>query len=283
MPHRRVQMGTAGDDSRLDALVFSGHKMYAPYGIGAVVASRALFERGQPLLVGGGMVRSVTLRDADWTDAPESDEAGSPNVVGAVALAAAVRALAILGHDELEAHEAELTGYALRRLLEVPGIMLYGPREPETDRLGVFAFNLAGREHGLVAAVLGYEHAIGVRNGCFCAHPLLYRLLGLSDEQVETFRTRMRVNRHDRVAGAVRASLGFYNTRQEIDALTTALGAVSAGEFAGVYEEDPRTGDYLPVGSPQRIHEVFNLGMYLPVPPAVAVHDHGHNHAHGAG
>jgi selenocysteine lyase/cysteine desulfurase len=281
VPHRRVRMGASGDDGRLDALVFSGHKMYAPYGTGAIVATRTLFERGQPLLVGGGMVRSVTLSDADWADAPESDEAGSPNVVGAVALAAAVRALAVLGHDELEAHEAEVTRYTLRRLLEVPGLTLYGPRDPDrTDRLGTFTFNITGCPHGLVAAVLGYEHAIGVRNGCFCAHPLLYRLLGLSDDQVEAFRARMRAHSHAGVAGAVRASLGFYNTRQEIDALIAALQAVAAEEFAGVYEEDQITGDYLPVGSAERIGEVFDLGMYLPVSPLAAAHDHGHDHAH---
>jgi selenocysteine lyase/cysteine desulfurase len=228
------------------------------------------------MLVGGGMVRSVTLEDAEWTDAPESDEAGSPNVVGAVALAAAVRALDALGMDEIETHEAALTRYALRRLAEVPGLILYGPRDPDrTDRLGVFTFNLEHRPHALVAAVLGYEHAIGVRNGCFCAHPLLFRLLGLSSEQIEGFRARMRVHHREGVPGAVRASLGIYNTQAEVDALVTGLRAIAAGEYAGVYEEDPTTGDFQPVGARDHIPDVFDLGMYMPVP-----HPPEHDHAH---
>jgi selenocysteine lyase/cysteine desulfurase len=276
VPHRRVRMGAAADPGRLDALVFSGHKLYAPYGAGAVVASRAFFERGRPLLVGGGMVRSVTLEDAEWTDAPESDEAGSPNVVGAVALAAAMRALAALGTDEIEAHEAALTRYTLRRLGDVPGLVLYGPRDPDrTDRLGVFTFNLEHRPHALVAAILGYEHAIGVRNGCFCAHPLLFHLLGLTSDQVAAFRARVRVHRRDGVPGAVRASLGIYNTQAEVDALVAGLRAVAAGEYAGAYEEDPSTGDFVPAGIPDHIREVFDLGMYMPVPSPRA-HDHAH-------
>ncbi|MDR7420185.1 MAG: aminotransferase class V-fold PLP-dependent enzyme [Armatimonadota bacterium] len=276
VPHRRVRMGDAGDPGRLDALVFSGHKIYAPYGAGAVVASRALFERGQPMLVGGGMVRSVTLDDAEWTDAPESDEAGSPNVVGAVALATALRALAAFGMDHIEAHEAALVRYALPRLLEIPGLTLYGPRDPDhADRLGVFTFNLQDRPHGLVAAVLGYEHAIGVRNGCFCAHPLLYHLLGLRADQIERFRAITRAHRHAGMPGAVRASLGIYNTPDDVDTLVASLRAVAAGDYAGTYEEHPITGDYAPVGVADPIREVFDLSMYLP-----AQHPAEHSHAH---
>jgi cysteine desulfurase/selenocysteine lyase len=277
VPHRRVRMGGQDDAGRVDALIFSGHKIYAPYGVGVVVASRDIFARGQPMLVGGGMVRSVTLEDAEWTDAPESDEAGSPNVVGAVALATALRALTGFGVGEIETHEAALVRYALPRLLDVPGLRLYGPRDPDrTDRLGVFTFNLEHQPHALVAAVLGYEHAIGVRSGCFCAHPLLYHLLGLRAEQVRGFRTAMRSHRHAGIPGAVRASLGIYNTPAEIDALVAALRVVAAGEYAGAYEEDPITGDYRPAGVPDAVRDVFDLSMYLPGPEPLEPH-----HAHG--
>lgn len=271
VPHRRVAIGAADDPGRLDALVFSGHKLYAPYGCGAVVADRRLFEGGEPLLVGGGMVRSVTLEEADWADAPESDEAGSPNVVGAVALAAALRALEALGWDAIEAHEAAMVRYALPRLTEVPGLTLYGPADPaRTDRLGVFTFNLRGIPHGRVAAILAYEHGIGVRNGCFCAHPLLFRLLRLTGHQVEAFRAQMRANRHGGVPGAVRASLGIYNTPGDVDALVWGLGAIARGEVAGHYEEDPATGEVAPAGTPDRVREVFDPAVYVPAPGALA-------------
>jgi selenocysteine lyase/cysteine desulfurase len=264
VPHRRVSMGAPDDPGRIDALVFSGHKIYAPYGAGAVVASRSFFGHGDPLLLGGGMVRSVTLEDADWADTPDADEGGSPNVVGAVALAAALRTLAVFGMDAIERHEAELTRYALRRLLTVPGIQLYGPLGASADRLGVFTFNLGTMPHGLVAAVLGHEHGIGVRNGCFCAHPLMYRLLCLPKQSIEQFRSDMRLNINTSQPGAVRASLGIYNTMEEIDALVSALRRVAAGEIAGAYIEDQATGDYRP-REEDRAAEAFNPAAFLPV------------------
>jgi cysteine desulfurase/selenocysteine lyase len=265
--HRCIRMGAVSDPGRIDALVFSGHKIYAPYGCGAIVAPRAVFERGEPMLVGGGMVRSVTLDDAEWTDPPESDEAGSPNVVGAVALAAALRALAVFGMEAIEAHEADLTAYAQRCLAEVPGLTLYGPQDSVNgDYLGVFTFNLADRPHALVAAILGYEHGIGVRSGCFCAHPLLFRLLGLSTTEVGMFRQQLRSRRRTDLPGAVRASLGIYNTESEIDALVHALKAVAAGNTGGSYHEDHSTGEFTVAGGRTQTADMFNLDMYLPKP-----------------
>jgi cysteine desulfurase / selenocysteine lyase len=117
-----------------------------------------------------------------------------------------------------------------------------------------------------------------VRNGCFCAHPLLYRLLCMSAEQVEGFRARVRGHRHDGVPGAVRASLGIYNTAREIDLLVDGLKAIAAGEVAGTYDENPVTGEFVPRGAHDRIGEVFDLEMYLPMPRAAAGHEHPHRH-----
>jgi selenocysteine lyase/cysteine desulfurase len=265
VPHRRVRLGDAGDPERIDALVWSGHKMYAPYGAGVIVADRALFEHGDPLLVGGGMVRSVTLEDADWADSPDADEGGSPNVVGVVALAAAVRAMRAFGLDAIERHEDAVTAYALQRLSTVRGLTVYGPREAGPGRLGVFTFNLDAAPHGLVAAVLGHEHGIGVRNGCFCAHPLMYRLLCMPKQAVDQFRNAMRLNVRNAQPGAVRASLGLYNTADDVDALVRALRAIAAGKIAGDYIEDRATGDYVPAG-PDAATAAFDPAAYLPRP-----------------
>ena len=116
-----------------------------------------------------------------WTHPPEKDEAGSPNVVGAVALSAAIRALDAIGMEKVAAHEAELTTYLLERLPQVKGLTIYGDPDPARadSRLGVVPVNLAQYQHALVSAILGYEFGIGVRHGCFCAHPYLLCLLGV--------------------------------------------------------------------------------------------------------
>ena len=245
IPHCRVRMGKAGDPTSLDALVFSGHKVYAPFGCGVVIAWRSLLQGGEPMLLGGGMIRSVTLEGADWADFPDSDEGGTPNVIGALALAASLQELSKLKMEVVERKEAELADYALGRLQQIPGLTLYGPRT-SVERLGVFTFNLGDMPHALVAAALGFEHGIGVRNGCFCAHPLMFHLFGLSRDQIMAFRNRVRGPHRNGLPGAVRASLGLYNTREEVDKLIAALGTIVAGRVAGNYVEDQVTGEFLP-------------------------------------
>ncbi len=117
----------------------------------------------------------VTLDSVTWAGTPDRDEAGSPNVIGAVALAAAIRHLEAIGMEAVSAHEAELTTHLLERLPEIPGLEIYGdPNPARADyRLGVIPINLKGISHFLVAAILGHEFGIGVRNGCFCAPPYL--------------------------------------------------------------------------------------------------------------
>ena len=150
--------------------------MYAPFGTGALVAGRSCIG-ARPSHPGGGTVRAVTLDDVVWADLPDREESGSPNVVGAVALAAAIEALTAIGMDRLARHEADLTAYATARLAAVPGLTLHGPAG--ADRVGVIALSVAGRPHALVAAVLADEHGVGVRSGCFCAHPYIAHLLRL--------------------------------------------------------------------------------------------------------
>jgi selenocysteine lyase/cysteine desulfurase len=167
--------------------------------------------------------------------------------------------------DAIEAHEAELTGYALRRLAGVPGLVLYGPQDAEhTNRLGVLTFNLGKQPHARVAAILGYEHGIGVRNGCFCSHPLLYRLLHLSGAEIAAYRRQMRSNIRAGLPGAVRASLGIYNNLEEVDALVGALETVAAGDVVGSYEEEENSGEFVPAGGRVRATDAFDLDRHLP-------------------
>jgi len=227
--HRAIDMRALDDPEHLDYVALSGHKLYAPFGVGALVGRRDTFLQGEPEHRGGGTIRFVSLDAVSWADAPERDEAGTPNVLGAVALAAAVQALQGIGLDAIAEHGAAMTAYALRRLREVPGLRLYGCADPAraARRLGVIPFNLHGLPHEQVAALLADEHAIGLRNGCFCAHPYVAHLLGLSPLQVQQLRSRAEKGPRDGMPGLLRASLGMYNTAREVDQLVEALEAIA--------------------------------------------------------
>ncbi|WP_346619811.1 aminotransferase class V-fold PLP-dependent enzyme [Blastococcus montanus] len=243
-PHRPIDMTALG----VDALAISGHKMYAPFGSGALVAPRHVFGRGEPLLVGGGTVKAVSFDDVVWADAPDREEAGSPNVLGAVALAAAA--------DELRedwpgllAHERAVTEALDAELSTVPGLRRYGPTSG--DRLPVAAFDLDGVPHGLVAARLSAEYGIGVRSGCFCAHPYMARLLGLTEAQVDQFHRDARSGDR-RLPGAVRASGNRATSLRDVAVLGDALRAIAATPEAALRYRVDVHGDHVPVDGPDR-------------------------------
>ena len=229
-----------------DFVAWSGHKMYAPLGAGVLVGPREAFVDGDPFLVGGGAVDLVGLDEVIWTDPPDREEAGSPNVVGAVALHAAIDALAEVGWPAIIAHDRHIA-YLLRNgLASIPGVRVLGP-DIRTDTLPVATFTVDGLSHALMAARLSAEDGIGVRHGCFCAHPYLVRLLGLTDEAVTEFRNEVRRGDRTRMPGAVRASGGINTTETDIDRLLSAVARIAGGEEPPVpYVQDWRTGDFVP-------------------------------------
>jgi selenocysteine lyase/cysteine desulfurase len=258
-PHRRVQMGKPGQPRSLDFIAVSAHKVYAPFGSGALIGARALLNCGEPDYRGGGTIELVTLDEVRWADTPERDEAGSPNVIGAVALAAALRQLEAAGMETVAAHEAELTTYALERLNRMPFLRLAGSRDPQrtADRLGVITFTIPGISHGKAAAILGFEGGIGVRNGCFCAHPYVLRLLDVGDDEFHAFRER--VIDHDRtdLPGLVRMSFGCYNNTADIDRLLVWLERIARGDYQGEYVVDRRSGSYYPASFDMSLLEQY--------------------------
>jgi selenocysteine lyase/cysteine desulfurase len=133
-------------------------------------------------------------------------------------------------------HEAQLVRHALARfgeLEEARGVQLFGPRRA-SEKVGVFTFLVPGARHELVSAVLNHEHAIATRNGCFCAHPLLHRLLGLKDTSRWT--DALAQGKAVDLPGATRASLGLYNTAADVDALVDGLDTVARGAWKGEYD-----------------------------------------------
>src|SRR5690606_32620448 len=148
-----------------------------------------------------------------------------------VALAAACQRLKQLGMDRLAAHEEALTAYALRRLGEVPGLRLLGPATA-AERVGAITFTVAGVHHNLAAAVLGHEWAVGVRAGCFCAHPGMLHLLNVTCERVAQLQQNVATGCDLTTRpGAVRASLGLYNCAADVDLLVEGLKAIVAGRL----------------------------------------------------
>jgi cysteine desulfurase/selenocysteine lyase len=259
--HRKVYMRELSDPEHFDYVSISAHKMYAPFGTGALIGRRDTFGHGEPEYRGGGTIDFVTLDSVDWADSPDRDEAGTPNVVGAVALAAAIKSLNDIGMDAIAEHEAELTAYALKRLREIKDIKIYGDTDvqPVADRLGVIPFNLEGKSHFLVAAILSTEWGIGVRNGCFCAHPYVLHLMRLTEGELNRIRADILADERHAMPGMVRVSFGMYNTLDEVDILVEALARIAHDQYQGRYEQDRRTGECRAVGWKPGLSGYFKL------------------------
>jgi selenocysteine lyase/cysteine desulfurase len=258
-PHRPIDIGDLDDPAHLDYVAFSGHKLYAPFGGGALIGRRDTFARNAPESVGGGTVRRVTADHVDWADTPARDEPGTPNVVGAVSLAAAVRELQRIGLPQIAAHEAALTAYLLEQLQTVPGLRVYGDRDPARagERLGVVPFTIDGVDHRLIAAVLSCEYGIAVRSGAFCAQPYVRRLLGPAALEAGCDSGAR--------AGLVRISFGLSNTRDHVDSLVDALHTIAGQAYAGDYSFDAAEGAYRPRGWAPAFADHFSLGNWSEV------------------
>ena len=193
VPHLPVNVAELG----CDLYAFSGHKMLGPMGIGALVGTPALLDAMPPYQGGGEMIRTVHDTTATYAPPPHKFEAGTPNVEGAVGLAAAIEYLSALGMAEVAGHERALTAYAIERMSAIEGVTLYGPAE----RAGVVSFTL-GDIHPHDLATIVDSEGVAIRAGHHCAQPLMRRL---------------------GVAATARATFYIYNTREDVDVLVAAL------------------------------------------------------------
>ncbi len=198
--HRKIDV----QEIDCDFYVFTGHKLYGPTGIGALWARRELLERMPPFLGGGDMISSVSFARSEWARIPHKFEAGTPAILEAIGLAAAISYVEAIGYPAIAAHEASLTDHALSRLAAIPGLRIFGAAQ---DRGGVVSFALDGAHPHDVATLLDRQ-GIAVRAGHHCAEPLMHRL---------------------GVESTTRASFAFYTTPAEIDAL--AEGLLRVAEF----------------------------------------------------
>ena len=203
-----------------DYVAFSGHKTYAPFGAGVLAGRSDWLDAGTPYLPGGGATRSVTEEGTVWATGPARHEGGSPNVVGAVAIAAACATIR-RHRDAIEAHEVRLLARLRDGLESVPGVEVLSFFGGDHDRVGVLAFTIDGWDSSLVSQALSVEHGIGVRDGKFCAHLLVDELL--EDPWGE------------RPATAVRASIGLGTTDEAVERLIGAVASLVADGTAATW------------------------------------------------
>ena len=262
-PHFPIDMQRDG----IDYLALSGHKLYAPYGAGALIGERDWLTAGDPFLRGGGAVKIVTVDDTVWADLPDRQEAGSPNVIGAVALGVACDTLASAGMERIAAEEAEMLSYAREQLASVEGFEHYRVWPAEHPRVGLLTFSLGEMPYDLLAAVLSAEYGIGIRHGCFCAHPLMMRLLRVDDAEAHRLIDEARAGHHERLPGAARMSLGLASTRADIDALADALRIMGSSGPRWTYSVNPHTDEYETDPDPRPLPTL---------PMRLVEHPHGH-------
>ena len=209
VPHKRVSMCQEDSSENIDFLVFSGHKIYAPFGSGAIIGLKESFNMNPPDSKGGGTVDLVLDDREIWLNTPEKNEAGTPNLFGAVAIMEAMKEVERIGFDTIEKNQKELLKYIIDGLKDLSRVRLYADNENINDRLGILVFTIDGMSYEEVGEKLSEVRGIGVRQGGFCSHPYTRRVLGIADNELQNYISK------NGVPGLVRVSLGIYNTKKE--------------------------------------------------------------------
>ena len=212
----------------VDALIFSGHKTYAPGSPGVVIARKDLISKIEPEEVGGGMVdRVFPERYYVKNEFPDREEAGTPNILGAITLGAAIHVLDQIGMEKVLDEDTQLTHSCMEEMLNIPEVVIYGCTD--TPRAGTISFNIKQQNHGLVAAILNDYFNIAVRNECFCAHPYVEKMLHMTHKE-EINELECQDNRLawtvEPWMGMVRVSFGLYNNTKDVNALILALNKI---------------------------------------------------------
>lgn len=209
VPHKKIYMYKKDSLENIDFLVFSGHKIYAPFGSGAIIGLRKDFNNNLPDTKGGGTVEYVIDNNQLWLNTPEKNEAGTPNLFGAVAIMEAMKEIEKIGFERIEKNEKELLQYLINGLKELNRVKLYADNDCIDDRLGILVFTIDGMKYYEVGEKLSEIKAIWVRQGGFCSHPYTRRVLGIPNNQLQEY-----INKNG-IPGLVRVSLGIYNSKKE--------------------------------------------------------------------
>ncbi|WP_440905409.1 aminotransferase class V-fold PLP-dependent enzyme [Catenovulum sp. SX2] len=245
LPHHKLDLTElTNKGASVDAVIFSGHKLYVPGAPGILVIKRKWLEQSPATEMGGGMVESVSQMDYQlMPDLVERQEAGTPNIFGAVKLAMSLQMLMQIGMENIHGHEQEILHYCFHYLKQNSEINIYASTNlAQCPRTATFSFNMRGVDHALLAKILNDYFNIAVRNQCFCAHPyvrelILPELWALDDELTDA--------EIEAKKGMVRASFGLNNTMADAQALVTALQQIANNktEYTSQYQMDEQ-GNY---------------------------------------
>ncbi len=237
VPHEQFNMKSIFNQEHIDFVVFSSHKMYAPFGIGVLVGPKDVFCCGHPDYKGGGTVQLVTDDYALWDIPPNKEEAGTPNIMGVVALVSAIEMLQGIGMNQVSKLERDLLIYTLDKLSKIPEIKIYSSLDTSVPRVSIIPFNIEGIPHSITARILGEEWGISVRSGCFCAQPYMQKILNVSPTEIYSHLKNNLLPPY----GVVRLSFGIYNTFSEIDFLVKTLEYIISHKesYLNKYSVDP--------------------------------------------
>ncbi len=240
-PHRQIDM----QKSHIDALAFSAHKIYAPFGLGVLAISKSILDK-TPVEPGGGSIDMLSNHGVVWASVPNRHQTGTWNVTGIVALGASCKQIIDTGWKKIVQHERELVEYTTKNLKKVPGLVMYITPEKylEEDRIGTFVFNLPSYHHALLSSILDREYGIETRAGTICNHKLVRRWFKVDDK--DQLRIEKEIREGNKLAsyGIVRVSLGMQNTKKDIDKLVTALISIQKNGPKLKYKAAPKEEAY---------------------------------------
>lgn len=223
LAHKKIDVKPMSHPEHIDFLAGAGHKAYAPFGAGFLYGPRALMSEAPPYMPGGGTASRVTPSSAEFLGAPDRHHGGTPNIAGVVGMSRALLFLQSIGLDAVREHEIELTRHAVEGLRAMGGVTIYGDSDP-LKRLGVLSFNVEGVTDLMTAAILSEEGGLAVRNGRFCAHMYMDKLLAMHHAGATEI-----------PGGAVRASFGLYNTLEDVERLLEYVRRVRERKWVGHY------------------------------------------------
>lgn len=256
LQHEQIDMQKQG----IDFVVFSGHKMYAPFGSGAIVGDKRILDAFWPYQMGGGNFPYIT-KDGKVlrykTD--QAHDPGTPNFAGARALHYAIKELQTIGIDKISEYEHALVEYAFDEIEKISEVKLNVGRNSDGnfDR-SLITFNIEGMPHNLAAEVLNHEYGIGVRAGSYCVHEFSRRIHGITPERDAEIAEEVRNGKTANIPGSIRASFGMYNTFEDVDRFIFALREIEGRGFEfykNRYRMDEMTGNW----NPTNIHSVVSI------------------------
>ena len=241
-PHRPINMKEQG----IDALAFSAHKIYAPFGLGILALPKKILDIA-PVDPGGGSIDMISDTNVIWAPPNIRHQTGTWNITGIIATAESCNLIIKTGWEKIIKHEKELVKYAAIELSKIPNLILYVPAEKyiKENRIGTFTFNINGIHHALLSSILENEYGIETRSGTICNHKLVRRWFKIDDKKQKEIESEIEKGNRLASYGIVRGSLGIHNTKKDIDCLVFALTFIATKGFKLKYKEVPLEEVYI--------------------------------------